>query len=111
MGQDLDSAVYWYKIAAYNGSSYAKAKVSYKSPKCILKTLTLIFEDDSELTCQVLGIVTLHEVDYLVIEDPETKERIPVKYMETDTVEGFEIEQVDEQTEKSVLSKFGGVIR
>lgn len=111
VGKDLDSAVYWYKIAAYNGSSYAKAKVSYKSPKCILKTLTLIFEDDSELECQVLGVLTLHETDYLVIEDPETKERIPVKYTETDTIEGFEIEQVDEQTEKVVLSKFGGVIR
>lgn len=111
VGQDLDIAAYWYKIAAYNGSSYAKAKVSYKSPKCILKTLTLIFEDDSELACQVLGVVTLHEVDYLIIEDPETKERIPVKYTETDTIEGFEIEQVDEQTEKIVLSKFGGVIR
>ena len=42
---------------------------------------------------------------------PETKERIPVKYTEADTIEGFEIEQVDEQTEKIVLSKFGGVIR
>jgi len=111
VGQDLDSAAYWYKIAAYNGSPYAKAKISYKSPKCILKTLTLIFEDDSELEYQVIGVVTLHEVDYLVIEDPETKERIPVKYTETDIIEGFEIEQVDEQTEKIVLSKFGGVIR
>lgn len=109
--QDMERAAYWYKIAAYNGSSYAKAKVCYKCPECILKTLTLIFEDDSELECQVIGVLTLHEVDYLIIENPETKDLIPVKYMETDTVEGFEIEQVDEETEKNVLSRFGGVNR
>jgi len=109
--QDVESAAYWYKVAAYNGSPYAKAKVSYKSPECILKTLTLIFEDDTELVCQVLSVVTFHGDDYLIIEDPETKERIPVKYTETDTIEGFEIEQVDEKTEKIVLSKFGGVSR
>lgn len=109
--QDLESAAYWYKVAAFNGSSYAKAKVNYKSPECILKTLTLIFEDDSELDCRVLGVESFQGDDYLIIEDPDTKECIPVKYTETDTIEGFEIEQVDEKTEKIVLGKFGGVNR
>lgn len=107
--QDVESAAYWYKIAAYNGSLYAKAKVSYKSPECILKTITLIFEDDTELECRVLGVLTLHGDDYLIIEIPDTNERISVKYKETDTLEGFEIEQVDEKTEKVVLGNFGGV--
>ena len=109
--QDLESAAYWYKVAAFNGSPYAKAKVNYKSQECILKTLTLIFEDGSELECRVLGIEGFQGDDYLIIEDPDTKERIPVKYTETDTIEGFEIEQVDEKTEKIVLGKFGGVSR
>lgn len=109
--QDLESAAYWYKVAAFNGSPYAKAKVNYKSPGCILKTLTLIFEDDSELECRVLGVEIFQGDDYLIIEDPDTKECIPVKYTETDTIDGFEIEQVDEKTEKIVLGKFGGVGR
>lgn len=109
--QDLKSAAYWYKVAAYNGSTYAKAKVSYKSPECILKTLTLIFEDDSELECHVLGVESFKGDDYLIIVEPDTKECIPVKYTETDTIEGFEVEQVDEKIEKIVLDKFGGVNR
>lgn len=109
--QDIESAVYWYKVAAYNGSQYAKAKVNYKSPECIVQTLTLIFEDDTELECRVLCVLSHQGADYLIIEDPETKERIPVKYTETDTIEGFEIEQVDERTEKILISKFGGANR
>lgn len=109
--QDLESAAYWYKVAAYNGSTYAKAKVNYKSPECILNTLTLIFEDDSELECNVLGVESFQGDDYLIVEDPDTKECIPVKYTETDTIEGFEIEQVDDEIEKIVLDKFGGVNR
>lgn len=104
--KDVESAIYWYKVAAYNGSQYAKSKVSYKSPECIVKTLTLISENDTELECRILGVVGFQGSDYLILEDPETKEHIPVRYKETDTVEGLEIEQIDEKTKKSVLSKF-----
>ena len=76
-----------------------------------MKTLTLIFEDDSELECCVLGVECFQGDDYFIIEDPDTKECIPVKYTETDIIEGFEIEQVDEKNEKIVLGKFGGVNR
>lgn len=106
--QDIDNAIYWYRVAAYNGSQYAKAKISYKSPNCIVKTLTLVFEDDAEIKYRVLGVENYLEADYLVIEDPETKEYIVVKYIETDTIEGFEVEEVDTKTEKIVLNKFGG---
>ena len=106
--RDLESAVYWYKVAAYNGSQYAKAKVNYKSSECIIHTLTLIFEDDTELECRVLGFVSHQGVEYLIVEDPDTKEYISVKYTETNTIDGFDIEQVDEKTEKIVLHKFGG---
>lgn len=109
--KDLESAVYWYRVAAYNGSQYAKDKVSYKSPECIIHTLTLIFEDDIELEYRVLSVVNHQGTDYLLIEDPDTKEPIPVKYTEIDTIEGFEIEQVDEKTEKIVLHKLGGASR
>lgn len=107
----MESIAYWYKLAVINRSSYAKVKVNYKSPECILKTLTLIFEDDSELECCVLGVECFQGDDYFIIEDPDTKECIPVKYTETDIIEGFEIEQVDEKNEKIVLGKFGGVNR
>lgn len=106
--QDIDNAIYWYRVAAYNGSQYAKAKISYKSPNCIVKTLTLVFEDDAEIKYRVLGVENYLEADYLVIEDPETKEYIAVKCIETDTIEGFEVEEVDTKTEKIVLNKFGG---
>lgn len=109
--RDLESAVYWYRVAAYNGSQFAKSKINYKSPECIVHTLTFIFEDDTELECHVLSVVSHQGTDYLIIEDPDTKERIPVKYTKTDTIEGFEIEQVDEKTEKIVISKFGGASR
>lgn len=107
--RDVESAAYWYKVAAYNGSSYAKAKVSYKSPECILKTLTLIFEDGTELEYQVLGVLTIYGDDYLIIENPDTNERIAVEYKETNTLEGFEIKQVGKKTEKIVLGNFGSV--
>lgn len=107
--KDIDNAIYWYRVAAYNGSQYAKEKISYKSPNCIVETLTLVFEDDTELECRVLSAENYQGADYLIIEDPETKEYITVKYVETDTIEGFEIEQVDTKTEKIVLDKFGGV--
>lgn len=109
--RDLESAADWYRLAAFNGSPYAKAKVNYKSQECILKTLKIIFEDDSELECRVLGVEMYLGDDYLIIEYPDTKECIPLKYTETDTIEGFEIEQVDEKTEKIVLGKFGSVSR
>ena len=107
--RDIDNAIYWYRVAAYNGSQYAKEKISYKSPNCIVETLTLVFEDDTELECRVLSAENYQGADYLIIEDPETKEYITVKYVETDTIEGFEIEQVDTKTEKIVLDRFGGV--
>lgn len=111
LNQDLETAAYWYKIAAYNGSAYAKSKVSYKSPECILKTITLIFEDDTDLECKVLNAVNHNGMDYLIIEDPETKEHIPIKYTEDDTIEGFEIEMVDEKTEEILLDKFDGAAK
>lgn len=107
--RDIESASYWYKIAAYNGSAYAKDKVNYKSPKCILKTITLVFEDDSDLECKVLKAVDYNGMDYLIIEDPETKEKFPIRYIEDDTLEGFEIESVDEKIEQIIINKFGGV--
>ena len=107
--KDIESAAYWYRFAAYNGSVYAKDKVSYKSPKCILKTITLVFEDDSDLECKVLKAVEYNGMDYLIIENPETKEQFPIRYIEDDTLEGFEIESVDDKIEQILLDKFGGV--
>jgi hypothetical protein len=109
--KDVETAIYWYKIAAFNGSQIAKRKVSYKSSECIVSNLTIVLEDNTELECNVQGVVTYQGNEYLIIEDPDSKALIPVKYIENSTIEGFEIEEVNENTEKSILRKFGGVNR
>ena len=107
---DKEKAVFWYRIAAYNGSAFAKSKVSYTSKDCIAKTLTLLFEDDSELVCTVEKAVFYNGNSYLLLVDPESKERFIVLYTENNTPEGFEVEGVDDITENHVL-KLAGVKR
>ena len=106
--KSIENAVYWYKVASVNGSQRAREKVSYKSPKCIITKLTLLLEDDTELECIVKGIVTFRNEDYLILEDPDTKELFTVKYIEDSSIEGYLIENVDESIERIILSKFGG---
>ena len=109
--QDMESAVYWYRIAAYNGSDFARGKVSYKSKDCINNTITLVFDDDSELICKVEKTVSYQGEDYLIISDPDTQERIVALYLENRTLEGFEIKSVDQDTEDEILRIYGGEVR
>ena len=109
--KDIDKAIYWYRIAAYNGSQLARSKVSYKSRDCIINTLTLVFEDDSELVCRVGKAVTYHGNDYLIVSDSETREIMVIHYIENNTIEGFEIEGVDADTETAVLRIYGGEVK
>ena len=106
--KDIESAIYWYGIAAFNGSQIAKCKVSYKCAECLIPTLNLVFEDDTELECKVQKSVTYQGDDYLIIETPDTKELMVVQYIETSTVEGFEINGVNESIEKIILRQLGG---
>lgn len=101
---NIDEAVNWYKIAAFNGSSMAKQKISYKSEQCISRTITLMFEDDSEIDCRVLQAISIGDCDYLIILDPETGEKRALLYREVNTIEGFEVEGLDERTEYAVLN-------
>lgn len=106
--KDTDKAIYWYRIATYNGSQLARNKVSYKNKDCIVDTLTLVFEDDSELVCRVDKAVSYQGNDYLIVSDSETREKMVVLYIENNTIEGFEIEGVDVDTETAVLRIYGG---
>lgn len=106
--KDIDTAVYWYKIAAFNGSQIAKRKISYKCDECITSTITLVLNDDTELECLVRKAVIFQGNDYLIIEDPDSRELFPIQYIENDTIEGFEIQGVDENIKKIILCKFGG---
>lgn len=100
---DIEKAAFWYRVAAYNGSTYSKSKVSYKSKDCILKTIDILYDDDSEQRCIVENVICNHGDDYLIIREPDTQELVVLKYIENDTLEGYEIEEVDEYTERSIL--------
>lgn len=100
---DIEKAVYWYRAAAYNGSLSGKKKISYKSKECLLKTITLTFGDDSELECRVIKAVCYRDKDYLIVMDPVTKEKAVLQYREVHSLDGFEIEAVDEKTEDMIL--------
>lgn len=106
--KNIYEAISWYKIASMNGSEIAKKKTSYKSAECIIKTLTIYFEDDTELECKVIRYVAYFENDYLIIQEPDTKYYRVLKFTETNDFNGIEIEDVDEKTEDIILRKFGG---
>lgn len=101
--KDIEQAIFWYKMAAYNGDQYAKSKVSYKSQDCIIDTITLEYEDDFEMLCQVEKAVSFEGNDYLILSDYETREKFVVYYMENNTIEGFEVKDVEETIEEEVL--------
>lgn len=104
--KDIKKAVEWYEIAAVNGSNEAYQKISFKSPHCIRKTVTLILEDDSILECNVQGFFSDQGTDYLIVVDPETDESIPLIYHEIGTEGDFEVEAIDEEQENDVLQAF-----
>lgn len=104
--KDLNKAVDWYEIAAANGSQEAYQKISYKSPWCIRKRVSLIMEDDSILECDFQGYLSYQGKDYLIITDPDSKESIPLLYREIGTEGDFEVEFLDEDEEKDILQAF-----
>lgn len=105
--KDMEEAVYWYRIAAYNGSQPARNKVNYKSRDCIVDTLVLVFEDGTEAVFRVEKAVQYLGNDYLIISNSETQEKLVVLYVENNTVEGFEVKEVDEYIENTVLQIYG----
>ena len=104
--RDLEKAIDWYRIAAYNGSDLAKRKVSFKSNECIIQNIVIEFEDDRESVCKVKMLLNFRENDYLIIEDPENHEDLVARYEENHSIEGFEIRGVDENTENLVLQVY-----
>lgn len=106
--KDLEKAIYWYRIAAYHGSEAAHRKVSYKSKDCIVRELTLVYEDDTEEVFHVKASFGYCENDYLIIQSPQTDKEMVVSYSENRTIDGFEVGEVDEQTKTIVLKAFYG---
>ncbi len=104
--QDLKKAVEWYEIAAANGSAEAYKKISFTSPHCIRKTVSLILEDDSIIECNVQGFLSEQGDDYLIVADPDTNESIPLLYREIGTDGDFEVEPLEEAQEDSILQAF-----
>lgn len=106
VAKDLKKAVEWYEIAATNGSSEAYQKISFKSPHCIRKTVSLILEDDSIIECNVQGFLSEQGSDYLIVADPDTNESVPLLYRETGTAGDFEVEPLEEEQEDVILQFF-----
>lgn len=106
--ENINESIYLYKIASLNGSEIGKSKTSYKSAECIIKTLTIFFEDDTELECNVIRYVAYFGNDYLIIQEPDIKYYRVLKFTETNDFDGIEIEDVDKMTEDIILRKFGG---
>ena len=104
--QDLKKATEWYEIAAANGSSEAYQKISFKSPHCIRKTVSLILEDDSIIECNVRGFLSEQGSDYLIVADPDTNESLPLLYRETGSDGDFEVEPLEEEQEDAILQAF-----
>lgn len=104
--KDLKKAVEWYEIAAANGSSEAYQKISFKSPHCIRKTVSLILEDDSIIECNVQGFLSEQGSDYLIVADPDTNESVPLLYRETGSAGDFEVEPLEEEQEDAILQFF-----
>lgn len=104
--KDLNKAIEWYELAAANGSQEAYQRISYKSPWCIRKTVSLLMEDDSVLECDFQGYLFYQGKDYLIITDPDSQESVPLLYREIGTEGDFEVELVDEEEEKDILQAF-----
>ena len=109
--KDMEKAIYWYRIAAYNNSDLAKSKVSYKSKDCIVRELALLFDDGSEEVYEVKRVIAYKGEDYLVIFDSEIQEEFVVHYIENNTIDGFDINEVEEDIENAVLQIYNGEIK
>ena len=95
------------RLESYEIQLIRRISFAQEIPFVIVMTQCLS-EDDTELECIVKGIVTFRNEDYLILEDPDTKELFTVKYIEDSSIEGYLIENVDESIERIILSKFGG---
>lgn len=104
--KDLNEAIKWYEAAAANQSKEAYEKISFKSPSCIRKMLSLLFEDGSTLECKVEGYLFYDGKDYLVVVDLDSQEEVPLLYRETDDMGNYEVETIDELEGQNVLSAF-----
>lgn len=106
VGCNLHEAAGWYELAAANGSREAYQKISYKSPDCIRRTVSLLMEDDSILECKLQGHMLYQGNDYLIISDPDSQEDIPLLYREIGTTGDFEVELLGEDEEEIILQAF-----
>lgn len=101
--QDIKKATEWYEIAAANGSSEAYQKISFKSPHCIRKNVSLILEDDSIIECNVQGFLSEQGSDYLIVTDPDSNESVPLLYREIGSAGEFEVESLEKEQEDAIL--------
>lgn len=106
VNRDIAKAVEWYEIAAANGSDEAYQKISFKSPRCIRKTVVLLLEDDRVLECDVQEFFSYQGNDYLIIINPDSHENIPLLFQENGTAGDFEVNPLDEKEERDILRAF-----
>lgn len=103
--KDIDQAIYWYRKAAYSGSIKAKEKISYRTSN-LLNDVTLRFDDGGELICPVMGIFDYNGDSYMIVKDPDSPEFIAFAYREVHTIDGFELNNLDDATHDSVIKAY-----
>lgn len=103
--KDPEQAISWYRKAAYGGYSEAKEKISYRTSN-LLKDVTLQFDDGSELNCPVEGIFDFAGDSYMIVKDPDSPEIIAFGYREVHTIDGFELNNLDDTTHDNVIRAY-----
>ena len=106
--KDLSKAIYWYEIASSKGSQLAYKKISFKCRECIRTQIEIVLDDGEELVCPVHGVVNCEGKDYLVVEDLDTGDIVPLLYTELQSDGQFAVESVDEDIESQVMCHFRG---
>lgn len=104
--KDIKKAVYWYELAASQGSSAAYDKISFKSKFCIRKEIDIVLDDGEELICPVFSIITRNDNDYLIVQEPESGDVLPLLYTELDNMGQYSVESLDDQEEEEIMELY-----
>lgn len=61
--------------------------------------MTLVLDDDTELTCDVLGVFEVEETEYIALLPEGDEEVLIYRYLTSDNEEGFELENIESDDE------------
>ncbi len=65
--------------------------------------MTLVLDDDSEMTCDVLGIFESGENEYIALLPEDDEDVLIYRYIEADNEEGFELQNIESDEEYDMV--------